>query len=461
MNTADQTSELGSGGRSSVALVRGSAIVWTLALVLGYSTLARKLGSERGGSDIAFRVAFVIGVIGSSLAAIRARRIAFPIARAMRETPVRLVLAALNLGLAAWLILNVFGKWGFIADLALSGGLLCGATLAPADRGATAADQFIRKSGISFIMVWILLGALEVVLWSNPMAVGGGGGGNPAMRHLYADLYTTNSHGFRGAEFPLKPAPGTIRILMLGDSFTVGQGVEDDETYPACVEAILNEEAGPTRYEVINAGVSGTNTADHLERLNSNGLKFEPDLVTVQFYVNDLDPPSEDVSWIETRIEDVLYLPSRRSYAVFFLKYRFESAMSAALDDPGAGPGGGRAREAVEIDTSGPGWRVFQDAVRGIAGVARERGIPAVLIVYPRPGIPPAEQEPVHDAVARVSRSAGIPVIDLIRAFESLPPEKQFVSEIDHHPSAAVHRLAARRIVEELRELELLPALSR
>jgi len=44
--------------------------------------------------------------------------------------------------------------------------------------------------------------------------------------------HSTNSFGFRGAEFTRAKPPGTIRILFLGDSFTFGEGVHDQATLP-------------------------------------------------------------------------------------------------------------------------------------------------------------------------------------------------------------------------------------
>ncbi len=68
-----------------------------------------------------------------------------------------------------------------------------------------------------------------------------------------------NREGFRGREISAQKPAGTFRIFLLGDSFTFGLGVENDETYAAVLEAGLNEDArnGP-RYEVINGGVRGT-----------------------------------------------------------------------------------------------------------------------------------------------------------------------------------------------------------
>jgi hypothetical protein len=62
----------------------------------------------------------------------------------------------------------------------------------------------------------------------------------------------TNSLGLRGPELK----PDTQRILLLGDSYTFGSGVDDDETFAAQLQHILTEE-GADGWEVVNGGVSG------------------------------------------------------------------------------------------------------------------------------------------------------------------------------------------------------------
>jgi hypothetical protein len=42
----------------------------------------------------------------------------------------------------------------------------------------------------------------------------------------------TNALGFREPRLPAPKPPGMRRIVVLGDSFTQGYGVEDDEAYP-------------------------------------------------------------------------------------------------------------------------------------------------------------------------------------------------------------------------------------
>ena len=58
---------------------------------------------------------------------------------------------------------------------------------------------------------------------------------------LYAGApLSTNGHGFRGREVAHAKPPGVVRIVGLGDSVMFGQGVADDETYLAILEAELN-----------------------------------------------------------------------------------------------------------------------------------------------------------------------------------------------------------------------------
>lgn len=103
-------------------------------------------------------------------------------------------------------------------------------------------------------------------------------------------LVVTNSHGFRDAEIPLQKPPNTIRILALGDSVTFGHRVEADTTYPECLERTLSQTSGRYRFDVINTAVPGNSTFQEYYDLK-RGLKFKPDLVVLQFTLNDVVEP--------------------------------------------------------------------------------------------------------------------------------------------------------------------------
>ena len=100
-----------------------------------------------------------------------------------------------------------------------------------------------------------------------------------------------NGQGLRqNQDVPLQKKAGQYRILVLGDSFTFGLGVNNDETYPAQLEKLLNGTNGGGKYEVINAGFAGGNCPlTHYLFLKDHGRQFSPDLVIEGFFAgNDL-----------------------------------------------------------------------------------------------------------------------------------------------------------------------------
>jgi hypothetical protein len=83
----------------------------------------------------------------------------------------------------------------------------------------------------------------------------------------------------------VKPAKQN-RILFLGDSCTFGYGVAHDEAFPQVVESILREKTGKD-VECINAGVPGYTLFQGYRYLETEGLRYQPDLVIVNFGWND------------------------------------------------------------------------------------------------------------------------------------------------------------------------------
>jgi len=107
-----------------------------------------------------------------------------------------------------------------------------------------------------------------------------------------ADLRTpticSNSAGIRGRrEYAADPPPGLRRALCVGDSFVFGEGLRDEDTMPARLEAELNA-PGPDRWEVLNLGVHGYGTDQQWLRLQRLGFSYRADLVVVGVFEDDL-----------------------------------------------------------------------------------------------------------------------------------------------------------------------------
>jgi hypothetical protein len=112
--------------------------------------------------------------------------------------------------------------------------------------------------------------------------------GQHGIRHfpgVFTFAYHNNSLGWRGSrEYP--EAKTTLyRVLMLGDSFTYGIGVNDDQTFAALVEKELRAEH--LSVEVLNAGCPGKGTDYELKLFQTVGRQFHPDLTVLCFFGND------------------------------------------------------------------------------------------------------------------------------------------------------------------------------
>lgn len=94
---------------------------------------------------------------------------------------------------------------------------------------------------------------------------------------------STNSHGFRGKQdFPYARDKRKLRILILGDSFTFGDGVNDDETYSYYLQQML------PGTEVINMGVHGYGHDQMLILFKEVGVRYKPDIVILGFLAMDM-----------------------------------------------------------------------------------------------------------------------------------------------------------------------------
>jgi hypothetical protein len=101
--------------------------------------------------------------------------------------------------------------------------------------------------------------------------------------HEFTVPIQINAEGRRDLERPVPKPPGTIRILLLGDSFVEALHVPIEETFARRLESALTHGGAPP-VEVISMGVSGYGTASQYLWYRTYGRAYEPDLVLLAFY---------------------------------------------------------------------------------------------------------------------------------------------------------------------------------
>lgn len=102
-----------------------------------------------------------------------------------------------------------------------------------------------------------------------------------SVSHRTVDI-RTNALGYRNREIGKKNA---TRILVLGDSITLADYVQENETYVRQLEKMLQESGKDV--EVINAGVGAINLAEEFAILLETGRSVDPDMVLIGLYLND------------------------------------------------------------------------------------------------------------------------------------------------------------------------------
>ncbi|MCA9739883.1 MAG: SGNH/GDSL hydrolase family protein [Gemmatimonadota bacterium] len=105
-----------------------------------------------------------------------------------------------------------------------------------------------------------------------------------------------NSRRIRGPEYPLAKPDGEYRILVLGDSFAQGYTVEFEDLFSEVMKKALNASGGRP-VQVINAGTAGWSTDQELLWFRRDGVAYDPDLVILLFYGNDINSNGSDRYW--------------------------------------------------------------------------------------------------------------------------------------------------------------------
>jgi hypothetical protein len=100
----------------------------------------------------------------------------------------------------------------------------------------------------------------------------------------YEVSYHYNNDGMNDmSDYSVKKKPNVFRIMTLGDSFTFGDSVNTEDSWPEQLETILNQ---PTQklcdfdqIEVLNLGIGAFDIPYIVERYKRIGQKYNPDMI--------------------------------------------------------------------------------------------------------------------------------------------------------------------------------------
>ncbi len=318
------------------------------------------------------------------------------------------------------------------------------------------------------------LRALHVARPDRPWLYGLRPGADARLQEPADVRYRVNDAGFRDRRHPLRKPEGVFRIVALGDSVTFGYGVEEQASYPKQLEAVFARRSASPRIEVLNFGVGGYNAYNEAEQFADLGPAYEPDLVMVQFSINDLNDPTLHFDR-QTRLElgrlpDAAFPnPTQRlplaspEGAWLRLCLRLRSCalihgrlagLDARRADPAAIEGTFAPRDGGEHATE---WRWLRARYREIAQAASEAGARFVVLAFPfEAQLTDPERRSAQRQLEEMGREEGWQTIDLLPAFHEAARSQRLLADA-WHPTAAGHRLAAEVVARALRCRGLVP----
>lgn len=266
---------------------------------------------------------------------------------------------------------------------------------------------------------------------------------------------TVNELGMRGPSVSGERAPGTRRVLVLGDSVAFGFRLEWDDTFGA-------------PYEVLNGGVEGYNTQNQLAWLRKRIDALRPDVVVLLFNLNDYDfgPVMGPLGILTLDQTQRVRRFSLANVSEFYLLVRWLVATRGSLwvgDAVGPTPQPGATAERFDPfdryvsalrkqyyrKPNDGRWQVMLDSLRALRDLARERGIDLVVAIIPdgdQVGVPSPDLGP-QQRLREVCAELELDCLDLRPAFEATGGEL-FMDIM--HPNAAGHRIMAREVAEHL-----------
>jgi len=269
-----------------------------------------------------------------------------------------------------------------------------------------------------------------------------------------------NSLGFRGKDFEARKAPGTYRILCVGDSYTFGDYVDDDDTFPAGLEKRLRQASPGTPIEVVNAGVNGYTITDEAGLVQEKGLSLEPDEILVAFVLNDLADLTRQISSRENQRRAAAEMSASalapvkrwlRHTATYNFLFVIKATVLGRLGlDPTIQDVPIRHLLYPPYDaTTEALFARYRDELLKLRDLATEHHARLRLVLFPfyEQVVDGASAE-AQARITSMASDAGIPVVDLLPEFLKGGPRaaKLFLMPLDHHPSAAGHRAAAREV---------------
>jgi hypothetical protein len=273
-----------------------------------------------------------------------------------------------------------------------------------------------------------------------------------------------NSLGYREREITEKSI--RPRVIFLGDSFTLGEGVRSTDRF----SDILRTQYWQKGFEVYNFASTGAGVAEVYQRLFKDALNYSADIVLYcftlndpiltgnlshkQLYINDLMNVryynSDLYKFFDAKIREngtpvfIYRFYKMEKYIAFNSKVFF--VLRQAFFDRLI------TRETIswyrEMYTAkNPGWEMTKDLIVKMQGEAQKRGAFFAVVILPIfYNFQHYPFQEAHKEIRDFCNQNRIDVLDTLDSFRGVDYRKCMAHPLDYHPSRYAHAILAASI---------------
>ena len=293
---------------------------------------------------------------------------------------------------------------------------------------------------VSAIVLFLIVGEVLLRLFFSDM-INSEYGHGPGMVDFMKKI-EYNGLGYRDVEHTVSKPKDVFRIVIIGDSFTFGYGIENpDNIYPRLLQEKLDKRYGEGKFEVINLAKNGYSMMDAVRVQKDLALNLSPDILVLGYFINDAEGPGSRLGFegiyahgclVPWKIGSRLYA---RSYMYYFVQSRIKRlCANLTVKD-----------YHVHLQSeSNPFFGQHKELLELFIRTARESGIPVVILNIPM--LSEFEEYPfyfVNDYIENITTSNDADYIDMLPYLAVYDEDELRVSIMDGHMNELGHTLTS------------------
>ncbi len=263
---------------------------------------------------------------------------------------------------------------------------------------------------------------------------------NASARLMGVDV-SLNDLGHRNENLKNPKHRNERRVHVIGSSIALGWGVPVEDGFVQRLEQRLNAQMVSQpgiHYRTINAGIGNYNTFYQVEKFKRQVDATDPDMVVLQFYINDAEPnpKGEDNAALKYSLLAAFIYQNIKSLTAVSTKSLAQHYQDLYAEDA-------------------PGWQRAKASIRELKAITDARGIVLVALLVPelhdlsKDGPFP----PLYRKMGAAFTKIGVDLINPLPRFQAAfagDSSRAWVAKNDPHPSAPAHKLLADALFDYL-----------